>query len=104
MAIRIIEFKDMELHYAAASDVTVKFSTDQPGNAMAVRKTLTFPAAATNRVLTLPLDGAEGNLFKVRAESAGVVKLYDGLVRGRAVGMYFDGSNGEVFETLPQAA
>jgi hypothetical protein len=102
--IRIIEFKDLEMDYDAVSGMTVTLSTDQPGNAMGVRKTLSYPSSSGRRVHTLPVDGASGNLYSVKATSTGVTKLYAGVLRGRAIGVYFDGANGEFFETQPQAA
>ena len=99
---RIKEFKDLELFYDSASAMTVTLSTDMPGAAMAVRKTLTFPASTGRKQLTLPTDGAEGNIYQVKVTSTGAVKLFGGNIRVRAIGEYFDGAQGEFWECPPQ--
>lgn len=104
MAHRIKEYKDVQLEYDAVSGLTFKFSTDMPGNALALRKTLSFPASSGRKSFTLPLDGTEGNLYQPRIESSGVVKLYAGMIRMREIGTYFDGAQGEFWECPPQAA
>jgi hypothetical protein len=106
---RVKQFKDLELSYDAAdaSGMTVTFYTDMPSsggtNIMALRKTLTFPQSSGRRTYTLPLDTAsaypEGTLYRIQVASAGVVKLYGGVMRVRGIGVYFDGANSESWRT-----
>jgi hypothetical protein len=101
---RVKELKDIELFYASTVDTTVTVSTDMPGGTVAVRKTLNFPnTSGTRKTLTLPLD-IEGTLFKVRAAPglSGIAKLFGGIVRARAIGVYLDGANGEFWESQEQ--
>lgn len=100
---RVKEFKDLELHYYAPSGLFVEFWTDMPGTAPALRTTLNFPpSTGTRRVHTLPLDGFEGNLYRIKVRSGGVVKLFGGVLRVRPIGVYFEGANGEVWDSLEQ--
>ena len=100
---RVKQFKDIELSYESAAAVTLTLYTDMPGGSLALRNTLTFPAASSRHTKTLPLDGTEGTLYYVSASSTGVVRLYGGLIRVRGVGVYIDGAAGEVWTTQPSA-
>lgn len=119
---RVKQFKDLELAYdcpapagqiASISGFSVKFWTDMPGGAMAVRATLTYPySSGGRRTYTLPLDGIEGTLYKVQVipntadagsgRKADQVKLFGGVLRARAVGVYIDGSAGEIWDSTEQ--
>jgi hypothetical protein len=101
---RVKQFKDLELSYDSVSTMTVVFSTDMPGGSMSTRATLTFPASTGRKTHTLPLDGIEGTLFKVKISSAGVVRLFGGIVRVRPISVYFDGAStpAEIWESQEQ--
>ena len=101
---RVKQFKDIEIEYESVSGMSVLFYTDMPGTAMALRATLAFAATTTRRTLTLPLDGIEGTLFQVKITSAGVVRLYGGVVRVKPIGVYFDGGStpAEIWSTQEQ--
>lgn len=107
----VTQFKDLELHYDATAAVTVTFWTDLPGGTVTSRRSLTFPATTGREVLRLPFDDSgnsyalpEGRIFKVRMTVAsGVLRLFGGILRGRRLGEYIDGTQGEIWETLELA-
>jgi hypothetical protein len=104
---RTKQFKDIEFSYDAPSGFTLKFYTDMPGSTMTERASLSFPSSTGRRTYTLPLvDGAgahlEGTLYRVKITSTGVVRLFGGVLRARAIGVYLDGAAAETFETQEQ--
>lgn len=99
---RVKTFKDIELYYDAPAGFSLVFYTDMPGSAMAVRATLPFPASSGRRTHTLPLDGIEGTLYRLKITSTGVVRLFGGVLRARAIGVYLDGANSEIWDTQEQ--
>jgi hypothetical protein len=116
---RVKQFKDIELSYDAPAGLTLKFYSDMPGTssgtnaAMALAATLTFPATTGRQTLTLPLDAGatgataggayiEGTLYRVVITSTGIVRLFGGLVRARAIGTWFTGVNQESWTTQEQ--
>jgi hypothetical protein len=100
---RVKQFKDIELSYDAASGLTVKFYSDMPGGAMALRSTLSFPSSSGRRTYTAPLDSSgaytEGTLYRVEVTSTGVARLFGGVVRARGIGVYIDGTQNERWQT-----
>ena len=93
------QFKDVNLVYDAPSGLTLYLYAD--GSASPAR-TLTFPASTGTRAWTEPTDVPgllEAKTLKFRGTSPGIVRLYGGSIRWRALGVYFDGSNEEVWET-----
>lgn len=99
---RVKEFKDIEISYDAPSGFTLTFYTDMPGSTLALRKTISFPASTGRRTYTAPLDGVEGTLYYVSAASSGTVRLFWGVLRCRGIGVYFDGTQSEIWRTQPQ--
>lgn len=110
---RVKQFKDVEVHYDAPQGVRLIFYTDMPGSAMAERKRFDLPASTGRKTFTVPLDGIEGTLYKARwtAVRAGGInddsgsitskelRLFGGVLRSRAIGVYLDTANGEYWET-----
>lgn len=99
---RVKQFKDIELSYDSPAAVTVKFYTDMTAGVqgpLALQKSLNFPATSGRQTLALPLDTSgpatyvEGTLYRVEVTGAGVVRLYGGLVRARAIGVWFNGAS-----------
>lgn len=105
---KVAEFKEMSLAYSSNGASVAQFYTDMPGGALAARKGagVSMPStAATRKTLTIPLDGIEGTLFypEVTPGAATQVKLFEGTVWLRPIGVYIDGMLGEVWNTQPLA-
>lgn len=102
------EVKDLVLVYESDGAGTVYWLTDMPGGAMAVRKTIDGSSNCkiqdTNgkrETVRIPLDGIEGQLhqLKVVPGSTTMLKLFEGFIRYRVIGVFVDGHCGEIFET-----
>ena len=112
---RVGELKDFLLDYdVSGAGGYVQVYSDLPGGALAIRRTIAIPAQATRGVYVFPMDqvpnvlGVEalpyGQLFKVRLypPPGGILRLHGRAVfRARVVGVYFDGAQGELWETQP---
>lgn len=97
---RVKQFKDMTLKYDAVAGMTVTIYRYLTGTGLTQwGSPLSFPVSAGARTHTVPLDGLDAILFKLRVTSTGIVRLHGGVVRLRPLGVYFDGSNGEIWET-----
>lgn len=102
---KVTQFKDVTLTYDTAAAANLKIYTDLPGGLMTLRRTIALTITAGRETRTYPLDKLadggllEGKLVKWRIEPAGVMRLYDGMVRFRRIGTYVDGTVGEVWET-----
>jgi len=99
---RAKEFKDVVLGYEANGNVLIEWLTDLPGGAMAVRASKTVgTTSAERKPAIMPLDGVEGNFYKLRVTPQGttVCKLFWGRVRLKVIGVYLDGAQNEKFET-----
>lgn len=97
---RLKELKDVELFYDAPSGLSLLVYSDVASGtqgALALLTTLSFPATTGRQTYTLGLDGFFGTLVRFKATSSGIVKLYGGILRARAIGVYFNGANGEVW-------
>lgn len=107
---RVKQFKDIELVYDATATLTVKFYTDISagviGSTLTLIKTVTFPVSTGRRTDVQPLDTTgvfpEGTLYKVVISSAAAFRLFGGIVRGRSIGTFVNGVNGETWETTEQ--
>jgi hypothetical protein len=103
---RVKQYKDVEFEYDMVSGGTLKVYTDMPGTPMALKRTKSIPASVGTRTYVFPLDEVadggilEGTLIKFRIESSGIVRLFGGVYRVRPIGVYFNGANGEIWETL----
>ncbi len=75
---------DLELEATAAGSVL--FSTDLPGNAMAVRETKVIPPTG-RRVVRFRLQGTtKGRLYSIKVNpGAGVLRLYGGRIWARVL-------------------
>lgn len=116
---RVGELKDLFLDYDAAGgsgDGRVEVYADLPGNALALVRTLPLPAQSrAPRMLPFELPTLSGpgggstalpygQLFKIRIYPpvGGVLRLHGrATVRARIIGVYFDGTRGEIWETQP---
>lgn len=109
---RVGELKDFLLDYdASAAGGRIEVYSDLPGTALTARRTLALPAQTTRGVYVFPLEsGADaasddlpyGQLFKVRIypPPGGILRLHGRAVfRARLIGVYFNGTNGEIWET-----
>lgn len=102
----VTQFKDVTLEYASTAAFTVNVLTDMPGDALGIRKTLTFPSTGSTvsrNKITLPLDGIEGKLIKFAGTvpAGGAVVLFRGSYQARIVGTYLDGTRGDIWEVGP---
>jgi hypothetical protein len=102
------EFKELSLAYSSNNAATFNFFTDMPGGALAARKGVgvNMPStASTRKTLTIPLDGIEGTLFypEITPGATTQMKLFEGTVWLRPIGVYIDGSLGEKWSTQPLA-
>ena len=104
------EVKDLRLVYEGNGNAILTWSSDMPGGVMTVRKTIDSTSSCkfvdTNgkrETLRIPLDGIEGQLhqMKIVPDSGVEIKLFEGYVRFRTIGVFIDGSCGEIFETPP---
>lgn len=116
---RVGELKDLLLDYDTAGGSgagRLEVYTDLPGNAMTLARTIALPAQTrAPRVLPFEqpqLSGASdlqtglpfGQLFKVRIYPpvGGVLRLHGrATFQARVIGVYFDGTRGEIWETQP---
>lgn len=109
---RVGELKDFLLDYdVTAAGGWIEVYSDLPGTALTVRRTIALPAQTTRGVYVFPLEsGADatsddlpcGQIFKVRIypPSGGILRLHGRAVfRARLIGVYFNGANGEIWET-----
>jgi hypothetical protein len=98
---RVKQFKDLMVDYDAPAGGTVQVWTDMPGTTMALRLTYNLPATTGRQTKNVPMDGIEGTLIRfVWAPSVGnVMRLYAATLRLRPIGVYLDGSNGEIWKT-----
>ncbi len=111
---RVGELKDFLLDYdVSGAGGYIQIFSDLPGTALTVRRTIPLPAQTTRGVYVFPLESAAdaasdflptGQLFKVRIypPAGGILRLHGrAQFRGRLIGVYFNGTNGEVFQTQP---
>ncbi len=110
---RVGELKDFLLDYdVSAAGGRLELYSDLPSHQLALVRTLAIPYYATGRaVYAFPLENAAdvsteelpaGQLFKVRLypPPGGILRLHGrASFRARVIGVYFEGANGEVFET-----
>jgi hypothetical protein len=99
---RVKQFKDLMVDYdATGGTLSVDVWTDMPGSTMATRKVTALAITTGRQTKNIPLDGIEGTLIKVKFTPANtaVVRLYAATVRVRAIGVYLDGTNAEVWNT-----
>lgn len=104
MAEGVNEFKDLTLVFENAVACPFTVSTDMPGGAMALRRTLTLPVTTTRTERTFPFDSSaqglvDGKLIQFQASPTGALKLLSGFVRFRRVGEYIDGTLNEIWQT-----
>lgn len=110
---RVGELKDFLLDYdVSGAGGRMELYSDLPGHQLALIRTLAIPYVASGRsVYVFPLENAAdtateelpaGQLFKVRLypPPGGILRLHGRAeFRARIIGVYFEGANGEVFET-----
>jgi hypothetical protein len=76
----------IELTVNASAGGTLTFSTDLPGDTMAVQQTIAIPITVGRRVTRLRMPGTvKGRLYsvKVTPTGAGIIKLYAGRIWAR---------------------
>lgn len=112
---RVGELKDFLLDYdCSGGGGRVEVYSDLPGSSLSLRRTLPIPLQSGRGIYVFPMDqipnlaGIEalpyGQLFKVRLypPPGGVLRLHGrATFRARIIGVYFDGSQGELWETQP---
>lgn len=111
---RVGELKDFLLDYdCSGPGGQLVLYSDLPGSAFAIRRALPIPFQGGRAPYIFPFeqlaDAASdflpcGQLFKVRLypPAQGILRLHGrAQFRGRLIGTYFNGANGEVFQTQP---
>ena len=116
---RLAELKDFTLDYdVSGPGGQLVIYSDLPGTVgLTVRRTISIPylGSGARTVYTFPLESTSdaesddlpnGELFKVRLypPPGGVLRLHGrAQFRARVIGVYFNGANGEIWETQPNA-
>jgi hypothetical protein len=101
---RVNQLRGIHFEYDLTAGGTLTVSSDLPGGAMTVRRTITLAATTDRTRIFIPLDtpsSVEGGAFEFRVTSTGAGRLYGGTVEARTIGTYIDGILGEYWETLP---
>jgi hypothetical protein len=114
---RVGELKDLLLDYdLTGGDGRIEIYTDLPSNAITLARTLILPAQGRaprmlpfeTPTLSAPGGGSTalpyGQLFKIRLYPApgGILRLHGrATIRARVIGVYFDGTRNEIWETQP---
>lgn len=90
---RITQLKDVVFEYEAPLGAAVWIKSD-----VGTTRQLLLPPSGIQRTIAFPLDGLDGDLWEWSGTSAGPLKLFSGTVRFRPIGVYFDGTRGEVWQ------
>lgn len=111
---RVGELKDFLLDYdVSGPGGQLVLYSDLPGSVLSVRRTLPIPAQGSRAPYVFPFEDESdqandflpvGQLFKVRLypPAGGILRLHGrAQFRGRLIGTYFNGANGEIFQTQP---
>lgn len=105
---KVAEFKEVSLQYASNGPATFQWYTDMPGGALAVRlgAGVTMPstgATSARKTFTAPLDNLVGTEYYplITPGNATQLELLSGVVWLRPIGVYIDGSIGEIWSTPP---
>lgn len=112
---RVGELKDFLLDYDVTGEGgSLVIYTDLPGTELTIRRTMPIPfQGGTRGIYVFPLESAAdvtsdslptGQLFKVRLypPPGGVLRLHGrAQFRARVIGVYFNGTNGEIWESQP---
>lgn len=101
---KVAEFKECSLQYQSNGPSTFEFFTDMPGGTLAQRVNTALPTSNNARTTTtVPLDGITGTQFypEIIPGSTTQLRLFSGVVYLRPIGVYIDGSLGEIWSTPP---
>lgn len=103
---KVAEFKELTIQYQSNGPATLQWFTDMPGGALAARLGGGVSLANTSsgrKTITVPLDGIEGTEFYpvFTPGAATQLRLFSGVVYVRLIGVYIDGSLGEIWSTPP---
>lgn len=107
---RVGELKDFLLDYdVSGPGGQLLIYSDLPGTGLVVRRTLPIPFQSGRAPYIFPLEDVSdllpfGQFFKVRLvpPAGGILRLHGrATFRARVIGVYFNGLNGEVWETQP---
>lgn len=101
---KVCEFKECSIQYQSNGSSTFEWFTDMPGGSLANRLTSTLPTTTdTRRTTTIPLDGITGTEFypEILPGPTTQLRLFSGIVYLRPIGVYIDGSLGEIWSTPP---
>jgi hypothetical protein len=103
---KVAEHKEVSLQYLSNGPATFQWFTDMPGGALTARlgAGVALPStAAARKTITIPLDGLQGTEFYpvITPANATQLELFSGTVWVRPIGVYIDGSLGEIWSTPP---
>lgn len=105
---KVFDFKEVTFEYSSNGAATFQFYTDMPGGTLAVRlgAGITLPSTSgTRKTTTIPLDNIQGTEYYPVITPANTTQftLLQGKVFLRPIGVYLDGSLGEIWQTQPIA-
>lgn len=105
---KVAEFKEVTIQYQSNGSAIFQWYTDMPGGAMTPRLAGgggvgLNSTASTRKTTTITLDGIEGTEFnpQIVPGPATQLRLFSGVVYLRPIGVYIDGSLGEIWSTPP---
>lgn len=103
---KVCEMKEVSIQYSSNGTATFQWFTDMPGGTLGPRlqTPVTLPTTSSARkTTTIPLDNIEGTEFYPQIVPASVtqLRLFSGTVWVRPIGVYIDGSLGEIWSTPP---
>lgn len=113
---KVFDFKEITLEYSSNGAAVFQFYTDMPGGTLAIRLPLGAPASGgyalpstggigARKTITIPLDGIQGTEYYPIFTPANTTQLIllSAKIFLRPIGVYLDGSLGEIWQTQPIA-
>jgi len=103
---KVSDFKEITLQYQSNGPTTFQFFTDMPGGTLATRVATTLPSTGnTRKTITIPLDNVQGTEYYPLLQPGAATQLFllAGTIWLRPIGVYIDGSLGEIWQTQPIA-
>lgn len=109
---KVFDLKEVTLEYSSNGTAVFQLYTDMPGGTLAIRLPLGAPASGgvtlastggTRKTITIPLDGTQATEYYpvITPGSTTQLTLLQGKIFLRPIGVYLDGTLGEIFQTQP---
>jgi hypothetical protein len=105
---KVFDLKEATLEYQSNGVATFQLYTDMPGGTLAARlgAGVTLPSTSnTRKTITIPLDNIQGTEYYPLITPGGSTQiiLLAGKIWLRPIGVYLDGTLGEIWQTQPIA-